>query len=291
MALIVEARPEDKDEISSFLRRHVTTSMFLLSNLERHGIGMSDHPHATKFFLHRAADGLTGVFGCTKGGYMMCQHPGLDAPTAAAYLSCLAGQMVTGITGVADQVGCVLDACSGANPDWLLDRVEPLFALNLSELEPPAPPVPLKAPRQEDRFLLEDWFAQYLSETGFSAHSRAGTAATQRSAAAIRERTVQIYLAADGCPIGMTAVNANAARTVQIGGVFIDPAHRNKGHAGRMVAAQLTELRACGNEMALLFAASDAAAKAYTRIGFRRVGDYRVALLREACSLGAQKCP
>ena len=42
-----------------------------------------------------------------------------------------------------------------------------------------------------------------------------------------------------------------------------------------------------GLDDAILFAASPTAAKAYERIGFRRRGDYRVALLKPAHILGA----
>ena len=63
---------------------------------------------------------------------------------------------------------------------------------------------------------------------------------------------------------------------VQIGGVYTPPALRRKGLARRAVALHLAEARAQGSEMAVLFAASDNASRAYEAIGFERRGDYAV---------------
>ena len=75
--MIRKAEPSDAMAIAAFLERRIETSMFLLGNLEAHGIDNADHPHGTTFFLRETGDGITGVFGCTNGGYLMCQLPGL----------------------------------------------------------------------------------------------------------------------------------------------------------------------------------------------------------------------
>ncbi|MDD7972134.1 GNAT family N-acetyltransferase [Roseinatronobacter alkalisoli] len=287
--MIREAAADNAGIITTFLQQHIETSMFLLSNLEQHGIGTSQHPHATRFFLSQEGPSLQGVFGCTNDGYLMCQHPGLTPHMAQAYLSGIRGTRIRGMTGAADQVAQFITALPDLNGAWLTNRVEPLFALDLAAIK--APGQRLSSPVSGDLSMLKDWFQSYLIETGIADADNAPAAATTRAAAAIPEQNIRLYKGADGTPIGMTAVNARAGTAVQIGGVFIAPAHRGKGHASRMLAAQLCELRADGAQTGLLFAASDAAAKAYTRIGFQPSGSYRVAILRQPFILDAASCP
>ena len=66
---------------------------------------------------------------------------------------------------------------------------------------------------------------------------------------------------------------------MQVGGVFVPPAHRGRGHGGAIVAAQLQELQKTGTQTAILFAANNVAARAYERIGFRHIGTYALAML------------
>ena len=81
------ATQADIPAISAFLSRHIETSMFLMGNLEAHGIGNTDHPHGTRFHLREADGTITGVFGRTNHGMLMCQAPGLTNAEAAQSLS------------------------------------------------------------------------------------------------------------------------------------------------------------------------------------------------------------
>jgi predicted GNAT family acetyltransferase len=87
-------------------------------------------------------------------------------------------------------------------------------------------------------------------------------------------------------PVAMGGINARAGEAVQSGGVFVPPEQRGLGYAGELVLAHLKELRAQGVRRASLFAASPAAERAYARIGFARIGAYRVALLGRPVILG-----
>jgi predicted GNAT family acetyltransferase len=86
----------------------------------------------------------------------------------------------------------------------------------------------------------------------------------------------------------MNGINARAGQEVQIGGVYVPPGFRGQGRAGRAVAAQLAAARDGGARTAILFAGSAPAARAYERIGFERIGTYRVALLHRAAIVGGQ---
>ncbi|TVP74083.1 MAG: GNAT family N-acetyltransferase [Rhodobacteraceae bacterium] len=283
MALMRCARANDAPAIAAFLAPRIATSMFLLSNLEAHGLDGSAHPHATRYLLDTDAQGaLVGVLGCTQGGYLMCQHPGLTRQKVETFLTALGAQRLLGVTGEAAQVAQIIAALNARGADWLKDSAQPLFTRSLDDLTPPV--VALRRPDAHDRAMLVRWFAQYLRETGQPA---TGDDCDRAAMHALTQGQARLLEGPDGTAIGMTIFNARAGDAVQVGGVFVQPAHRGQGHSGRMVAAHLWQARAQGVRRALLFATSVAAARAYQRIGFRQIGSYRIAMLANPLPLGA----
>lgn len=265
------ATEADVSALRAFLEPRIETSMFLLGNLEAHGTDNGDHPHGTAFYLREEDGVITGVLGRANGGFLMCQMPHLSVQQARSCLPLLDGLGLRGMTGEADQVARFLEALPLAAEDWSLNRVEPLYRLDLATLSSTDT---VRMPGAADLPLLQTWFAGYLADT------RTGTAedAVSRAAGAVDAEHIRLLLQG-GEPVAMAAVNARAGDTVQIGGVYVPPPLRGRGLAGRVVAAQLCALRGAGIRTAILFAASDVAARAYERIGFARVGAYRVALL------------
>lgn len=281
--MIRRADPADAPAIAAFLHRHLESSMFLLGNLDAHGIGETLHPNGTRFLLREGQGGITGVFGWTNGGYLMTQVPAMTPPEASRFAAALGGYTLRGLTGAADQVGCLL-ASLPIQPDaWAVDRDEPLMARSLYNL--PIAGVTLRMPQPSDRALLERWFAAYITETGIAAGRGVRLKAVARAQSAIGNDAIRLMIRGDE-PVAMGGINARAGEAVQIGGVFVPPEQRGLGYAGELVLAHLKELRAQGVRRASLFAASPAAERAYARIGFARIGAYRVALLGRPVILG-----
>ncbi|MCT4607829.1 MAG: GNAT family N-acetyltransferase [Pelagimonas sp.] len=276
--MIRKATNADAGAIATFLEAHIETSMFLLSNLEAHGAENTDHPHGTAYFLRETGEGITGVFGCTNGGFVIFQIPGFSATEAQTYAYLLRGYTLRGINGSAYQVETLLNALPLQKSDWQLNRKEPLYALDLKEI--PAPAAELRQAQQQDQPLLECWFESYMVETG----TQGADDPLTRAKAAIGSEHIRLLIR-DGQPQGMTAFNAQAGSAVQIGGVFVPPKLRGQGLAGQMIAAHLSEARAQGKTKAVLFAASDDAARAYEKIGFQRIGSYGLALLHQPTKL------
>lgn len=274
------ATPGDEGRLGAFLSAHLDTSMFLLGNLQAHGLGFDPHPHATRYALLETGNGIVGVLGATRGGYLMCQLPGSALDAAPDLLAALSPQPMRGITGDADQVARVLQVI-GLRPNALsLNRVEPLMTLHalpdsLDRLVPAGP---------ADHARLVDWLGQYAVETGQSdpdaSPDLARALALDLADRAIEADETRFLCAADGAPLAMAAINARAGEAVQVGGVFVPPPVRGQGLAGRVVAALLAENHARGTRRAILFAATENARRAYAKLGFDTVGAYRVALLR-----------
>jgi predicted GNAT family acetyltransferase len=273
----------DTARLAGFLGDRVETSMFLLGNLEMHGIGASEHPHATTYVLAETDGQIAGVLGCSTDGFLMVQAPRIDAALASQLLAPLAGRRMAGITGDAAQVAAVLQALGLPPSAWRLNESQPLYRLDLAALVPPE--VVLRAPGPEDRAGLTEWFVTYMAETGTAPEGDLDAAATARAEAAIAGDHVRLLIEG-GAPVAMSAINARAGTVVQVGGVFVPLVRRGAGRGGAVVAAHLALERAGGADLAILFAATPGAARTYERIGFRRIGDYRVALLSRALTLG-----
>lgn len=282
--MIRKAVPEDRPALAAFFERHIETSMFLLNNLELHGIGNTDHRYGTSFFLRETGDGITGVFGATNGGMLLCQLPGLTATEAQTYAHLLRGYTLRGMSGAADQAALILAALSLPEDGWLMNDDEPLFRLGLEAL--PEQTETVRPVTPDDAALLRDWSEHYLLDTGLAAAPLPETRINQHVRSIAMRPEARLLIEA-GAPVALSSVNARAGSTVQLGGVFVPRVRRGQGLAGRVVLGQLASLRTDGITQAILFAASDDAARAYTKIGFERIGAYRVAILRDATTLGA----
>ncbi|WP_305968720.1 MULTISPECIES: GNAT family N-acetyltransferase [unclassified Mameliella] len=283
--MIRKATPADTVPMAAFLEAHVETSMFLLGNLEAHGTEDTAHPHGTAFFLRETGDGITGVFGCTNAGFLMCQLPDLTATEAQTYAHLLKGYTLQGMTGEADQVQVIVDALPVAPEAWRLNRVEPLYRMDIRGLSSGSA---IRPPAKADVPVLTDWFARYMTETQTAPPGNLHAAAARRAELAVGAPRIRI-LERDGTPVAMAAINAKAGQTVQVGGVFVPTDLRGQGLGGQVVRALLAEMAGQGATTAILFAASPEAAKTYERIGFARVGGYRIAMLEQAALLGESR--
>lgn len=280
--MIRQAIPADAEAIRAFLLPHIETSMFLLGNLEAHGIGNTDHPHGMHYFLRETGDGITGVFGATNGGYLTCQLPGLTRDEAQTYAYLVQGYTLRGMTGDARQVPMILDSLPVAAGAWQINEAEPLYRLDLADL--PLAEAEICPADHADLEGLAIWFGDSAVETRTGCYAEGPNRARQAL-----ERGHLRLLLEGGVPVAMADINARAGDCVQLGGVYVPPALRGSGRAGRLVVAQLHEWRDRGIARAVLFAASAQAARAYERIGFRRFGDYHIAVLSAPLTLGSPR--
>lgn len=277
------AKAGDEEAIDAFLARHAETSMFLRGNLANLGLVDRESPHGTEYWL--AGDPITAVFGLTNAGFAMSQAP--DAPPALwdEFAAIVRGRSLAGITGEVAQVAAAKRALAVAALPFALDDPEPLFRLDLADLSIPALPGTIRAPGERDRELLLSWTRAYSAELHMSAPHRLDQEARDRTERALATGDVRL-LEINGTAVAMTALNARLPDMVQIGGVYTPPALRGRGHARRAVALHLAEIRSEGVKTAILFASGPAASRAYESIGFRRIGTYALAILKEPVIIG-----
>ena len=283
--MIRKAAEKDIPAMRAFLEERIASSMFLLGNLERFGVDNRDHPHGTAFFLRETGEGITGIFGATNGGMLLCQLPGIGATEAQTYAHLLQGYVLRGMTGEAEQVATILEALPFEADALSVNDVDPLYPIDLAQVGQSDAPV--RAPEESDKALLMEWFQQLDADNGLGEGGDMRPLEA-RADEAIAAETVWLLEGEDG-PVAMSAVNAHAGTAVQIGGVFVRRDQRGQGLAAKVVTAQLAELRDEGITRAILFAGSDRAARIYEGIGFQRAGDYRVALLDPPVPLGSPR--
>lgn len=274
--MIREAEVQDLPRINAYLDHHIETSMFLRGNLATHGLGFSDHPHSTQAFVWEA-DGQFGVFGLSKGGFVMAQMPDMPLEAAQAFGHAINGHTVLGMTGDKAQVDTTLRGLGLGKAKLKMLDDEPLYQMDLADL--PTTLVPSRALLDSDLGPLEPWFAQYLADTGQETEADARSKAAARGRAAFDNGRAEVLLI-DGVPVAMADINAHVEDVVQLGGVFVPTEHRGKGYGALVTTAILQREAARGAKKAVLFANNPIAARAYESIGFNQIGWYRIALLQ-----------
>ncbi len=203
---------------------------------------------------------------------------------------------IQGILGPNDQV-LAMQSALGISPSQLkLNSKEGLYHLKLEDLTPPQA---LTDRVVQGRLATLDDLEKNVSwRVGFDCEAigEKDTPAL-RDSARVREKAgiesgSTTILEFQGTPVAMSSFNAtlpfakggpDAPEVVQIGGVWTPRELRGKGYARACVAASLLRVRGRGCTESVLFTGDDnlPAKKAYESLGYRRIGDYRINLLRE----------
>ncbi len=282
--MIREAGPDDRAAIEALLTLRIEQAMFPLVNLRDHGLGRGDfpasHDHAARFW--RIGD---SVIALTRAGILL---PLLDGtPDLSGLRTALHGLKVSGAVGHAASVRPVIAALGFERLPTNTDRDEPGFTLDLRHLvASDFPGTALRPITPGDLPLLTRWRETYIGEvlgqTGPAARSRA-----EAELAAYLAKDSHRLLLHHGTPVAMTGFNAILPEIVQIGGVYTPADLRGRGYARHAVALHLAEARGKGTARAVLFAANDAAARAYRAIGFQPAEPFTLFLLSAPSRIAA----
>ncbi|SMP20217.1 GNAT family N-acetyltransferase [Shimia sagamensis] len=260
--------------IEPFLRDHVQSSMFLLGNLEQHGLG-SDAPRGLKIWA--LDSGRQGILGVTNEGMVLPQAPMMTDDELSQLGPIFDERSLMGCCGEAAQVAQILAIPEVRAQKLVSHDTQPHFVMSLEDLRLPEigglTLVPLEA---APRDLATSWREAYLTEVpGLAVSDPVLTA--QKDIHGYLERNSHRVVMRDGHPVAMTGFNAQTSDVVQIGGVFTPPELRGQGLARAAVALHLAEARDAGKTHATLFAASEAAVRAYESIGFKPCGRFAMA--------------
>ena len=277
--------PGDEARLEDFLRPYVDSSLFLLSNSRQ--VGFLDHGERFEgTYLAALEDGqIVGVVAQYWQGSLIFQAPlGLNELVAAHALA--PRRPIRGLLGPASQVQQAKEQLGFEAAQVQLDEQEGLYSLLLRDL---IVPEDLRSGRLggrrielRDLDLVTRFRVDYQLEL-LGAEDSAELRATCRTDLEVSLERGDTWVLEDaGQVVASTSFNAVIAEAVQVGGVWTPPAHRGRGYGRSVVAVSLLDARQQGVERSVLFTGEDnvGARKAYAALGFQRIGDYRIVILR-----------
>lgn len=278
-------RPGDQALLEAFALPRIASSMFLVGNSRAAGLRDRGERLQGTYAAALQDGAIVGVAVCCWNGNIILQAPDCEAELCR-HAAATAGRELCGLLGPSAQVGAVLEAFGIAPADLQLDSIESLFHLQLAKLRvPPAVRsggLRVRLAGMPDLPLLARWRVEYCIEALNDHDTPALHAEALRSVQAAIGAGHSWVAEVDGAKVATTGFNARTAEAVQIGGVFTPRHLRSRGYARGAVAQSLIDARERGVDGAILFTGDDnpAAQRAYRALGFERVGDYRISLLR-----------
>ncbi len=287
--------PGDEAVLAAFSAPHLASSMFLLGNVRAAGLADDGARFSGAYVAAFEGGEMVGVVAHFWNGILMPQVP---APWTGQYLDLLwraavraSGRPVKGVIGPDDQACAVKAALRLPAEIVQIDQREKLYELDLTELIVPealrSGDVTGRRAVAEDLELLVQWRVGYATETMDAEDTPAFRSEARASQVRVVAEHTAWVLEAGGVPVAMTGFNAVLTEVVQVGGVYTPPEGRSRGYARCAVAASLLDAQETGATRAILFTGEHniAAQKAYTALGFRQVGHFRLCLLREGAAV------
>jgi uncharacterized protein len=272
----------------TFLRKYAATSMFLRSNARAAGMeDRGDMFHANYLGAFTRGE-LIGVIAHCWNGMILPQAPEpevlAELYAALLRLPTVKRRGIRGVSGEYQQVRAIADWLKPAPVQ--LQSCECLFGMELANLR--VPPLlhrgDVVCRRIEERDLptLLAWRIDYAVEALQVSREDIDRSEEETSLQSCLKRGHGFVLQEikSGELLSTAAFNAALPDVVQIGNVWTPPELRGKGYARAVVAGQLLIARDEGVKEANLFADNRAAVKAYNAIGFGRIGDFGILLLK-----------
>lgn len=272
----------------TFLKKHMETSLFLLSNMEKVGLENNDEPYQGDYLGAFNGGDLVGVIAHYWNGTLMMQSPNLSI-LSELYDELISNLMrpIKAIVGDADQGQYILDQLAISEDKFALNATDSLMSLELNQLYiPHAEDKSLAVVDISERHfdILKEWIRGYEIEALGTPDDDKLTEATIKTAHDRINGDNCWILEANGQPVALSGFNAQLPEIVQVGPVWTPPEHRNKGYARHLVARTLERARTRAVQKSILFTDVPAAQKAYEAIGFKEIGKFQLALLKEPIS-------
>jgi ribosomal protein S18 acetylase RimI-like enzyme len=282
---ICRLEPGDEKALEVFLRRHVESSMLLLSNLSLAGLAFEGHSYQGEYFAAMDGDAIRGVVAHAWNGMVVCQAPNHAGQLAKVAVT-QTGRAIAGLVGPWDQVGEVRTELGLTGRPTALNSREDLFALDLSALLVPeqlrAGQWVVRRPRPEEHKRLVAWRLAYRIEALGEVDEPKLRDGSVDDVERLISRNSQFVLIAGDEMVAAASFNAGLPDLVQIGGVWTPPELRGRGYGRAVVAGALQLAAGSGVRRAILFtgAENEPAQRAYRGLGFLPIGHYGLVLFK-----------
>ncbi|HET6444086.1 MAG TPA: GNAT family N-acetyltransferase [candidate division Zixibacteria bacterium] len=279
-------KPDDLPALEAFLTSRLDSSLFLISNSRQ--VGVVDHGARYEGTYAAAFSGeeVLAVTAHYWNGMLIVQAPQFLKEVIAEARRHSAREL-KGLIGLDEQVQLAKQYLAVDRAEYQIDEADGLYSLLLTEL---AVPEQISSGQVAGRRLMSfdldrvtAWRVAYSVELlGIVENQQLWE--QSRSNMEDNVQSGQSWVLEDGGRIvANTSFNAAVKEAVQVGGVYTPPEFRGRGYGRCVVAASLLDARESGVETAVLFTgdANIPARKAYAALGFKRIGDYRLSILKE----------
>jgi len=281
---IRQVEQKDLGHLQTFLEKYKPYCMFLLNNLLISGLGFKDKPyHGDYWAIFDSDNRVYGTLAIYWNGNIMLHGEGLKH--ISQLLASFKQHNQYPIGGIIGENAFVLRAISELeleNHQYNVNRKETLYTISASQLKRPSQLdenrhylIPLQ---QLDKDILFQWLWDYEIE---AMHQVPGDALKHHV-----NLRIDRFMQDEDCwallqneePVALCGFNARIPDMVQLGPVFTPKTYRSKGFAKIMVYLALKSSQV---QSAILFTDNPAATKAYQAIGFKPIGEYRLAILTQ----------
>ncbi len=277
----------DQFALDAFLAKSAASTMIMRSNLAQYGVGEGSHLYQGAYAALFEDHEIAAVAAHYGNGNMFFFAP-KAAGELAAFLSQHTQRAVMGLIG--PWADCITALDHLGLRERTIDQPphqEILYDLNLADLRIPQQitdgSVGYRAATLDDAETLIGWRIDYELET-------IRYELTPELEARVRKMmlhtigTQSWWVATfNNAPVAMSSFNATLENMVQVGGVHTPKAYRGKGYARVVVAGSLIDVRQKGVSTGILFTeiTNTPAQKVYEALGFKRIGDYALLMMRQ----------
>ena len=274
----------DEAQAVSFLKSHVETSLFLLSDIELGGFDYQGRLYQAEFWASFNAQGeITNIVAHCWNNMVLLQTPEVETARALhTHFKQVTTRPVGGFMGLKAHVEQAIRETGLGDKPLSMDGNEVLYKVVLEKIIMPdfdASKARLNPVSELDRDIFHRWQVDYEVE---ALHRTPGSQLEKDIGDTLQDvinTGNRWFLDYDGEPVSMVGFNARIPEIVQIGPVWTPTDKRCNGFARIGLALALEQARdKDGVKTSILFAENPAAAKAYIAIGYKAIGDYKLAM-------------
>lgn len=282
-------KSQDTNVLEEYLASHKAECMFICSNLKAAGIEYRGLDFEGEYFGYfNTNDQMLGVIVHYWNGNVMMHARDNDVlEKLVLHLKKNISRPVAGILGPNIQAEHVINKLGLSGRKFGINSNEGLYEINLGALNEFNIPSNMKIISAQDvsKDILIKWMKNYAIEALGALDDEALEKQVEEHWNLRLKKNDAWVLLLDGTPVALSAFNARLSDMVQVGPVWTPPEYRNKGFARLLLAFCLHQEKLKGTKQAILFTDNPAAIKAYLAIGFKKIGNYRLALLEKPINL------
>lgn len=282
-------KSQDTQVLEEYLAPHKAECMFICSNLKATGIEYGGSDFEGEYFGYfDINDQLQGVIVHYWNGNVMMHSEDHDVlENLISHLKKNISRPIAGILGPNIQAEHVIKKLGLSGLSFGINSNEGLYEINLGALNEFNIPSNMKIISTQDvsKDILIKWMKSYDIEALGALDDETLEKQVKEHWNLRLQKNDAWVLLLDGTPVALSAFNARLSDMVQVGPVWTPPEYRNKGFARLLLAYTLHQEKLKGTKQAILFTDNPAAIKAYLAIGFKKIGNYRLALLEKPIKL------